>query len=90
MRRLLIIAGIAVAAVVLIAAGLTAYAYFNLSSIVARNENRIVARMSDALGRHVEVGKIQAQLGWGVSVRSERSHDCRRSGILDQAVPRGQ
>lgn len=67
MRRLLIIAGIAVAAVVLIAAGLTAYAYFNLSSIVARNENRIVARMSDALGRHVEVGKIQAQLGWGVS-----------------------
>ena len=68
MRRLLIISGIAVGAVVLIAAGLTAYAYFNLSSIVARNENRIVARMSDALGRHVEVGKIQAQLGWGVSV----------------------
>ena len=68
MRRPLIITGIAVAAVVLIAAGLTSYAYFNLSSIVARNENRIVARMSDALGRHVEVGKIQAQLGWGVSV----------------------
>ena len=57
-----------VGAVVLIAAGLTAYAYFNLSSIVARNEKRILARVSDALGRPVEVGKIQAQMGWGVSV----------------------
>src|SRR5258708_21529663 len=53
---------------VLIAVGLTAYAYFNLSSIVAHNEKRILARVSDALGRRVEVGKIQAQMGWGVSV----------------------
>lgn len=53
---------------VLIAAALTAYAFFNLSSIVAHNENRILARVSDALGRRVEVGKIQAQMGWGVSV----------------------
>ncbi len=53
---------------VLIAAGLTAYAYFNLSSIVARNQKRILARVSDELGRPVQVGKIQAQMGWGVSV----------------------
>src|ERR1700723_1399335 len=53
---------------VLIAVGLTAYAYFNLSSIVAHNEKRILARVSDALGRRVEVGTIQAQMGWGVSV----------------------
>ena len=53
---------------VLIAGGLAAYAYFNLSSIVARNEKRIVARVSDALGRRVEFGKIQTQVGWGVSV----------------------
>ncbi len=52
----------------LIAAGLTAYAYFNLSSIVAHNEKRMLARVSDALGRQVQVGKIQAQMGWGVSV----------------------
>jgi uncharacterized protein involved in outer membrane biogenesis len=57
-----------VGSVVLIAAGLTGYALFNLSSIVARNQNRILARLSDALGRRVEVGKIQAQMGWGVSV----------------------
>ncbi len=57
-----------VSAVVLIAAALTAYAFFNLSSIVARNEKRILARVSDELGRRVEVGKIQVQIGWGVSV----------------------
>jgi uncharacterized protein involved in outer membrane biogenesis len=57
-----------VGAVVLIAAALTAYAFFNLSSIVARNEKRILARVSDELGRRVDVGKIQAQIGWGVSV----------------------
>ena len=68
MRRILLISGAVVGAVVLIAAGLTAYAFFNLSSIVAHNEKRIVARVSDALGRRVEVGKIQAQMGWGVSV----------------------
>ena len=68
MRRTLLIVGIVVGTVVLIAAGLTAYAYFNLSSIIAHNEKRILARVSDALGRRVEVGKIQAQMGWGVSV----------------------
>ncbi|MGH7925538.1 MAG: AsmA family protein, partial [Candidatus Binatus sp.] len=68
MRSTLLIAGIVVGAVVLIAAGLTVYAYFNLSSIVAHSEGRILARVSDELGRRVEVGKIQARMGWGVSV----------------------
>lgn len=64
----MIISSIAVGAVVLIAVGLTVYAYFNLSSIVADNQGRILSHLSDALGRPVEVGKIQAQMGWGVSV----------------------
>ncbi|MGA7618804.1 AsmA-like C-terminal region-containing protein [Candidatus Binatus sp.] len=68
MRRILVICAVVVGAVVLIAAALTAYAFFNLSSIVARNEKRILARVSDELGRRVDVGKIQAQMGWGVSV----------------------
>jgi hypothetical protein len=68
LRRILIISGIAVGVLVLIAGALTAYAFFNLSSIVARNEKRIVARVSNELGRRVKVGKIQAQMGWGVSV----------------------
>jgi AsmA-like C-terminal region/AsmA family len=67
-RRIVLISGIVVGAVVLIAVALTAYAFFNLSSIVAHNEKRIVARVSDELGRPVQVGKIQAQMGWGVSV----------------------
>jgi hypothetical protein len=67
-RRIVLISGIVVGAVVLIAAALTAYAFFNLSSIVAHNEKRILARVSDELGRPVQVGKIQAQMGWGVSV----------------------
>ncbi|MGD0119921.1 MAG: AsmA family protein, partial [Candidatus Binatus sp.] len=68
MRRLVLISGIVAGAIVLVAAALTVYAYFNLSSILASNESRILARVSDGLGRHVEVGKIQAQMGWGVSV----------------------
>ncbi len=68
MHRILLISGIVVGAVVLVAAGLTAYAYFNLSSIVAHNQKRILARVSGELGRRVEVAKIQAQMRWGVSV----------------------
>jgi hypothetical protein len=67
-RRIVLISGVVVGAVVLIAVALTAYAFFNLSSIVAHNEKRILARVSDELGRPVQVGKIQAQMGWGVSV----------------------
>ena len=67
-RRILIISGIAAGVLVLIAGALAGYAFFNLSSIVARNEKRIVARVSNELGRQVEVGKMQAQMGWGVSV----------------------
>ncbi|HYK64750.1 MAG TPA: AsmA family protein [Patescibacteria group bacterium] len=68
MRRTVIISGIVVGAIVLVAVGLTAYAFFNLSSIIAHNQGRLVARVSDALGRKVEVGSVSAQMGWGVSV----------------------
>ena len=68
MRKTVLISSIVVGVVVLIAAGLAAYAYFNLSSLIDRNQERILARVSAELGRRVEVGKIQAQVGWGVSV----------------------
>jgi uncharacterized protein involved in outer membrane biogenesis len=68
LRRVVLISIIVVGVVTLIAAALTVYAFFNLSSIVAGNQSRILARVSDGLGRRVEVGKIQAQIGWGVSV----------------------
>ena len=50
----------------LIAAALVAYAFFNLSSIVASNQKRILARVSNALARQVDVGQIKAQMGFGV------------------------
>lgn len=68
MRRTILISSIVVGTIALIGAGLAAYAYFNLSSLIARNQGRIVERVSRALGRQVSVGKIQAQVGWGVSV----------------------
>lgn len=68
MRRTLVISGIAAGAIIVIAAALVAYAFFNLSSIVASNQKRILARVSNELGRRVEVAKIQAHMGLGVSV----------------------
>ena len=68
MRRPLVISAVVVGAIFLIAAGLVAYAFFNLSSIVSENQKRILARVSDGLGRRVEVGQIKAQMGLGVSI----------------------
>ena len=68
MRRTLLISGVAVGAILLVAAALVVYAFFNLSSIVSKNQKRILARVSDELGRRVEVGQIKAQMGFGVSI----------------------
>src|SRR5579863_9199022 len=68
MRRTLLISGIAVGAVVLVAGAIVVYAFFNLSSIVTSNQKRILAHISDALGRRVEVAQIQAHMGLGVSL----------------------
>jgi uncharacterized protein involved in outer membrane biogenesis len=68
LRRAVIISGGAVGVAIFVAVVLIVYAYFRLSAIVASNQDRILARVSDALGRRVQVGKIEAQLGWGVSI----------------------
>ncbi|HYL59247.1 MAG TPA: DUF748 domain-containing protein, partial [Candidatus Acidoferrales bacterium] len=67
MRKALLIAGVVAGALIAIGVALVVYAYFNLASIIAANEARIIARVSDALGRRVEAGKVQAQMGLGVS-----------------------
>src|SRR5258708_30604036 len=59
---------VAVGTIFLIAAALVAYAFFNLSSIVSKNQKRILASVSNELGRRVEVGQIRAQMGLGVSI----------------------
>ncbi|HWN57771.1 MAG TPA: AsmA family protein, partial [Methylomirabilota bacterium] len=68
MRRPLLISAVAVGTIFLIAAALVAYAFFNLNSIVSKNQKRILARVSDALGRRVDVGQIKARMGFGVSI----------------------
>jgi uncharacterized protein involved in outer membrane biogenesis len=63
-RRVLIIIG----AIVSVIVALVAYAYFNLNSIIAANRAYVLVRVSDALGRSVETGAIEARLGWGIEV----------------------
>lgn len=68
MGRPLIIFGIAVGAGILVFAALIGYAFINLNSIVISNQRQILARVSGALGRTVQVERIQAHAGWGVSI----------------------
>src|SRR5260370_16017563 len=58
LRRTLLISAVAVGAMLVIAAALVAYAFFNLSSILASNQKRILARLSNALRRPVEGGHL--------------------------------
>lgn len=71
MHRVLRIAGLAVAGAVLIAAAITAYAAYNLTALVTRNQNRILYRVSKALGRSVQVGHIKAHVGWGLAIEAD-------------------
>jgi uncharacterized protein involved in outer membrane biogenesis len=68
MRKAIGIAAVVFGALVLIAAALVGYAFVNLSSIVTARRQQILARVSDALGRPVEVAQLRARAGWGVSV----------------------
>jgi uncharacterized protein involved in outer membrane biogenesis len=68
MRRVLVISGFAAAGAVVIAAAITAYALYNLTAIIDRNQQRILNRVSNALGRPVQVGQIKARIGWGLAI----------------------
>jgi hypothetical protein len=65
MRKWLYGGGIGAALIVVI---VVAYAFLNLTSIVAANRDRILKLTSDALGRPVFINEMRASLGWGVSV----------------------
>ena len=64
MRRLLVVTGAILGAIVV----LLAYAYFNLGAIIDSNRGYMLARASNAIGRPVEVAEIKAHLGWGVAM----------------------
>lgn len=69
MRKVLVFSGLAAAGAVLIAAGITAYAVYNLTAVIAGNQQRILKRVSNALGRPVQVGEIKARVGWGLAIQ---------------------
>ncbi|GEM_PF-5658659 len=59
---------VAVAAAILITAAITAYAAYNLSALISHNKNRILSRVSHALGRPVTVDAIKAKIGLGLAI----------------------
>lgn len=68
MRKVLLAAGGVIGVITLIVAALVGYAYFNLNSIVAFQRTRLLARVSDAVGRPLEAREIKASLGRGVAI----------------------
>lgn len=68
MRRALLVGGSILCVIALIIGAVFGYAAFNLNSIIQSNRERILTRVSDALGRPVAVAAIKASFGWGVSL----------------------
>lgn len=68
MRKVLLAAGGVIGVILLILVVLIGYAYFNLNSIIASQRTRLLARVSDAVGRPLEANEIKASLGRGVAI----------------------
>src|SRR5438552_2796312 len=66
MRRILIIAGAVIGAILVVVLALVIYAVVNLNSIIASNRGYILTRASDAAGRPIQGQDIKASVGWGV------------------------
>lgn len=67
MRKVFLIIGVVVLVLVVAVGGLFFYAAANLNSIIAQNREYLLTKVSDSLGRKVEVSTISVKLGWGVS-----------------------
>ncbi len=67
MRKGFIIAGSIAGVIILAIIVVLAYAASNLNSIIANNRDRVLARISQSLGRNVQVDSIKAVVGWGAA-----------------------
>jgi AsmA protein len=67
-HKTLRIAVIAAGIVVLTAVVITALAAYNLTALIARDQTRILYRVSRALDRPVHVGQIKARVGLGLAI----------------------
>ena len=65
---MLIVSGFAVAGIFLILVALVGLAIYNLSAIIDHNQKRILALVSNGLGRSVAVDQIHANLGLGIAI----------------------
>ena len=66
MRKAAMIVGAVVGVLGIVIAAVLVYAARNLNSIIAERQAFILQKVSDSLGRTVEVGSIKASLGWGL------------------------
>jgi uncharacterized protein involved in outer membrane biogenesis len=66
MRKTLIIIGAALGGIIVAIVAILIYADANLNSIIADNRDRVLARVSESMGRSVHVESIKAELGWGL------------------------
>jgi uncharacterized protein involved in outer membrane biogenesis len=60
------IVGGVIAVVIIVAAAVLLYAARNLNSIIEERQGYLLAKVSDALDRKVEVSEIKVTLGWGM------------------------
>jgi uncharacterized protein involved in outer membrane biogenesis len=66
MKKAVMIVGAVVAVAVIVIGAVLIYAARNLNSIIAEREPVLLQKVSDSLGRKVEVESIKASLGWGL------------------------
>jgi uncharacterized protein involved in outer membrane biogenesis len=67
-RRILRMAGLAMAGLLVAAAGITGYAAYNLTWLITHNQGRILQRLGRAVGRPVKVAAIKAKFGLGLAI----------------------
>lgn len=63
MRKALVIVGAVIALVAVVAGGVLFYAVRNLDSLIAERQARFVHRLSDSLGRKVEISGTEVSAG---------------------------
>ena len=66
MRRVIVVAAAIVGAVVIFAGAILFYAAMNLNSIIAERREKVLDKVSIALGRQVHADDIKVSLGWGI------------------------
>jgi uncharacterized protein involved in outer membrane biogenesis len=66
MKKPLVVVGAVVGVIIVVIGAILLYAASNLNSIISERRTYLLQRVSDALGRKVEVADIKVTLGWGV------------------------